>query len=470
MKNCAAKNLYVMLIRSKFNRAVDGVWLLALAIYVLAGMTITPFHGDEPMQIYMSRDYATAFIYKDPQSLMTSPPYDIDTDPQLRILNGSVNRYTIGLAWHLAGMNDGLLPPRPGWDWGLDYQRNVDTGHRPSDALMNAGRISSALFLVLSIPVMFAIAWQFGGRPAAYFASAVYTLNPIILLNGRRAMMEGSMLFFGLLAILLAIIISRRREQGAGRLWGWWIALILAGALALASKHTGLVFTVSALGWIFVSELLRGQWRDFWVTSLKLAISTVLIAGLFIGLSPALWNDPPTRLQDLIATRQILLDIQVNAEPLAPTTTMQRTEALVTQPFIAPAAYYEVAGWKDFAPITAEIERYESSVFSGLQFGTILGVPLTLLYLVGLIVIFVPRLRGFSWGQAAGLVIWLLATIAVMMANPLPWQRYYIPLIPVATLFSTISLSALLRLFGLQNKIPLVSPAVHPQTEERRSV
>src|SRR5262245_15091981 len=100
-----------MPIRSQFKRAIDGLWLLALAIYVLAGMSIAPFHGDEPMQIYMSHDYATAFIYKTPQQLMTSPPYDIDTDPQLRILNGSVNRYAIGLAWHLAGMNDSILPP-----------------------------------------------------------------------------------------------------------------------------------------------------------------------------------------------------------------------------------------------------------------------------------------------------------------------------------------------------------------------
>lgn len=457
-----------MRIRSKFKRAVlmDGVWPLALAIYVLAGMTITPFHGDEPMQIYMSHDYATAFIYKEPQRLMTSPPYEIDTDSQLRILNGSINRYAIGLSWQLAGMTNGDLPPRPGWDWGLDYQTNVDTQHRPSDALMNAGRISSTLFLALSIPVMFAIGWQFGGRPAAYFATIVYTLNPIILLNGRRAMMEGSMLFFGLLVILVAIIISRKRKQGAGDLWGLWAVLVLSGALALASKHTGLVFTASALGWIFIAELLPWcGWRGFLATSMKLAISSVLIAGLFIGLSPALWNDPPARLQDLIATRQVLLDIQVNAEPLAPTTTMQRIEAIVNQPFLAPPAYYEVAGWKDYAPVTAEIERYEGSLLSGLRFGTILGVPLTLLYLAGIIVLFVPLLRGFSWGQAAGLVVWLLATTAVMMANPLPWQRYYIPLIPVATLFSTISLSALLRLSGLQNKIPLVSPAFPAQTE-----
>lgn len=457
-----------MPIRSEFKRVVDGLWLLALMIYVLAGMTIAPFHGDEPMQIYMSHDYATAFIYKEPQRLMTNPPYDIDSDAQLRIINGSVNRYAIGLSWHLAGMTNGDLPPRPGWDWGLDYQTNVDTGHRPSDALMNVSRLPSTLFLAFSIPLMFGIASHFGGRPAAYFASALYTLNPIILLNGRRAMMEGSMLFFGLLTILLAIIISRRREQGAGGLWGWWAALILSGALALASKHTGLVFTVSALGWIFVAELLRWRWRSFLLTSLKLLVSSFLIAGLFIGLSPALWNDPPARLQDLITARSVLLEIQIGNS--LPMTAAERIFFIVFQPYVASLAHFELLPWFQYEPITAEIQRYMASPLSGVQFGIFLGMLLTLLYLGGIAVVFTPRLRGFSWGQAAGLLVWLLVTIAMLMVNPLPWQRYYIPLIPLATLLSTISLIALLRLFGLQNKIPLVSSAVHAQTEDRRSV
>ncbi len=59
---------------------------------------------------------------------------------------------------------------------------------------------------------MFALGWQFGRRLVAYFVSALYTLNPVILLNGRRALQEGSMLFFGMLVILIAALISQRSD------------------------------------------------------------------------------------------------------------------------------------------------------------------------------------------------------------------------------------------------------------------
>ncbi|MBZ0299393.1 MAG: hypothetical protein K8J31_06625, partial [Anaerolineae bacterium] len=195
------------------------LWLLALAVYVLAGMPLASFHGDEAMQIWMSHDYATAFIYGESVRLMTDGPFDVDSEAQLRILNGSINRYAIGLSWQLAGFTDGDLPVPPGWDWGLDYDSNVATGHRPPDALLNVSRASSALFLALSVWVLFGIGWQIGGWGVAYLASGLYALNPVILLNGRRAMMEGSMLLLGLLVILVAVILVRRRAQGGRGLW-----------------------------------------------------------------------------------------------------------------------------------------------------------------------------------------------------------------------------------------------------------
>jgi 4-amino-4-deoxy-L-arabinose transferase-like glycosyltransferase len=439
-------------------KILDVLWLLALSVYVLAGMMLATFHGDEPMQIYMSHDYATAFIYKEPQRLTTSPPYNIDSDSQLRLLNGSINRYMIGLNWHLAGMTDGDLPPAPGWDWGLSYADNVETDHRPSDVLLAASRLSSTIFLALSIIVMFGIGWQFGGRPLAYLVSGLYAVNPVILLNGRRAMMEGSLLFFGLLTVFIAIIIARK--QNSGRLW--WIGLVLAGSLALLSKHSGIVFVGSAFGWIFVAELTRRNLRDFLITIAKLVISTIVVFAIFIVLSPALWNDPLARLGNLVAERQRLIDIQVAADPLAPTTFMQRIEGIITQPFLTPPAHYEVAYWANAEPITQEINRYMASPLSGLQFGTLLGLPLTLLAGLGIVSLLWSRQ---SWALSLGMLVWLGITLASLVVNPLPWQRYYLPLLPIATLLASIGLMAVLRLFVqkreqnlLQSPLPIRSP------------
>ena len=471
---------------SRWWQVIDLLFLLALAAFVLVGTPLASFHGDEPMQIYMSGDYDVAIVQGNPRALETNPPYYIDFDPQLRILNGSVNRYSIGLARAIAGLSAEPLPPRPGWDWGLSYDENVNTGHRPSDALMLAGRLPSSLFLAASVFAMFGLAWQFGGsihptpnpspnsergekhsaweegqegisgksrdtmlkRPLAYVVTTLYTLNPIILLNGRRALQEGSLLFFGLLVILTAVVIARRRASGQHVPVYTWIGLILAGAMTMASKHNGVVFVAAAFGWVFVGELTHFRLRQFVLTTLMLIGCGLVVIALFVALSPALWNDPVARLGDLLAVRANLLDIQTQADPLAPTALNERIERIVTEPFLASLAHYEVASWASFAPVTAEIERYMASPLSGFQFGNVLGLILTALAVVGLIVLFVPALRPYTeWASSLGLLAWLSVTIASLLANPLPWQRYYLPLIPVASLLAGIGLIGIGRAF-----------------------
>ena len=229
---------------------VDALWLLLLATYIVAGLPVATFHGDEAMQIHASHDYATAFLDREPRRLMAGPPYEVDSDQHLRLINGSVNRYAIGLAWHLAGLTVDHLPPAPGWDWRQPYDANVTARRRPWPALLHAARLPSALFLALSAVWMFALGRQLGGRSLAYVVSALYTVNPMVLLNGRRAMMEGSLLCFGSLTMLMAARIGRRVESGGSVPAAYWGGVTLAAALTLASKHSGLIFVASAFGWI----------------------------------------------------------------------------------------------------------------------------------------------------------------------------------------------------------------------------
>ncbi len=412
--------------------------MILLVAFVFA---IPPtFHGDEAMQIYMSRDYATAFIDHNPSALITSPPYSIDTDAYLRLINGTINRYAIGLSWQIAGLNVNDLPPRPGWDWGLDYTTNVNTGHMPSPALLAASRFSSTLFLALSVIVMFAFGWQFGKRPLAYFVSALYAINPVTLLDGRRALQEGSLLFFGLLTILLAVWIAKRRRDHKSTPILLWLALIGSGGLALASKDTGIVYIAAALGWIFFAEFTHLRWGDLILTTLKLIVSGLLMIALFIALSPALWSNPPARLIDMLQQRAQLLDIQVKSDANAPMPLALRVQEIALQPFMTPPQHFEVAFWATFKPVTDDIAHYMSSPFSGLQFGLILGGLLTLLAVIGIVF----SLRG-DW--RSGIFAWLLVVVASSLANPLPWQRYYLPLYPLASLLVGIGVHGLIGLF-----------------------
>src|SRR5690349_21025097 len=177
---------------ARYAAVFDVLWPLALAVYILVGIVSVPFHGDEAMQITMSRDYFTAIVDHQPQSLMVSPPYSVDTPSWLRLINGSVNLYTMGLSLQIAGYGEKDLPPI--WVWPLSYDENVARGNRPSQPMLVISRISSAVFLAVSVAVLFGIGWQLRGRWAAYVASGLYAINPVVLINGRRAMMEGSVL------------------------------------------------------------------------------------------------------------------------------------------------------------------------------------------------------------------------------------------------------------------------------------
>jgi 4-amino-4-deoxy-L-arabinose transferase-like glycosyltransferase len=428
-------------------RIVDILFLTALSLYALAGVALAPFHGDEPMLLYASSDYITAFIDGSPQQLATTPPYFIDSDAHLRILNGSVSRYSIGLAWHAAGYGRADLPPAPGWDWGRSYDDNLTDGRRPTEQQLLVARLPSVLFLIVSFAAMFALAQALGGRTLAYVATTLYALHPAILLNGRRVMQESMVLCFGLLALYLAVLIVKQL-RGSSLITRYSLLLALACGLTLASKHSGIVFVVGVLSIVITGSIVAAWQQRERRTSLLLTgvvvtgASGVLGIALFITLSPALWNDPPARLGDLLAVRAELLDIQTVAAGGA-MSIEQRIEKIFTQPFVAPLMYYETQVFA-VAPIEAEIVRYEGSGLSGVQWG-IGGLLLTLAAAGGIIIAtFIIRVRPFkSSALAAGMLMVLGIIVASLLANPLPWQRYYLALITLACLYAGAGLVAL---------------------------
>jgi hypothetical protein len=488
---------------------VDIAFLTALGLYALVGVSLAPFHGDEPMLLYASSDYITAFIDGSPQQLTTAPPYIIDSDAHLRILNGSVSRYSIGLAWQAAGYGRIDLPPAPGWDWGRSYDDNLASGRRSNDQKLLIARLPSLVYLIASFAAMFVLAQALGGRTLAYIATTLYALHPAILLNGRRVLQESMMLCFGLLALYIAVLLVKRvtdnryqvsgisrqksaaytvqstkspepqtpnseprtpnselRTHHASLITFYFLLLTFICGLTLASKHSGIVFVVGALGMVMTGYVLAA-WQQA-RRRIALLLTGVVMTGasgivalvLFVALSPALWNDPLARLSDLLAVRAELLDIQTvaagGAMPFE-----QRVEKLFTQPFVAPLMYYET---QIFAvpPIQAEILRYEASGSSGVHWG-VSGLLLTLAAVGGIVTSFIPCVRPFaSYALAIGMLVALAVIIASLLANPLPWQRYYLPLIALACLYSG---AGLMELFGYTRRSVRPSPASQSKSE-----
>jgi hypothetical protein len=446
------------------NRLIDFVWLLILAAYILAGTFVVPFHGDEATQIYMSRDYAYQFLQGDLDSVRYHEPPINATEQELRLLNGTLNKYAIGLAWHLGGFSVEQINEQ--WDWGADWGYNQQNNHAPGEALLNVSRIPSALGLAAGVVVMFGIGRVLGGRAAAYLASLYYALNPALLLDGRRAMMEGSLICFSLLTVLAGMWLLQKRR--------WWAALVLgvAAGLALASKHTA-VFTVAAVfgacavypvvAWILGKRDAKERARHavplrsdlaadadgdraWHAMPLRiyamLAVAGVVVLGVFYALNPAWWGDPVGRAAQVLDLRADLLAGQT-AVFGGYTGVGDALGGFFRQVFVNLPQYYEVPAWAGY--IAEPIARYEGSIWRGVSVGGSVsgGVVLLALTVIGLWALVKSSAGG---GERWVVGLWALAMLfTTALLTPVEWQRYYLPAYPAVGLLAACGLAWLAR-------------------------
>ena len=412
--------------RRVFWRVMDALWLMALAIYVLAGVASVPFHGDESSLIAMSRDYVYLVQQRQLEPVLYDPSPADPMEQELRLINGTVGKMAMGLAWDLAGLTaDDLNRP---WLWGADWDYNVSTGHLPGERLLRAARLSSAVLTALSVVAVAAAAGLLDGRPAAWTAALIYATAPAVLLNGRRAMMEGSHLAFSTWTALAALLIVREQAQRpwSGRRLGWlYAALGVLSGLAVASKHPAALVVALAFAGMTLQPLRRPSERQLWAGH----VARVLGAGtltllVFLALNPAWWSDPLRMPGRVLEMRRTLLDQQV-AGFGGYQNWGERLEALATQAFGAKPQYYESPGWAEW--IADEIARYDGSLLAGRPGGWGWGAALAALTAAG----------GWSLGRrwrddvALGALVWALGVaLTLLLATPLAWQRYYLPLQP----------------------------------------
>lgn len=427
-------------------RVLDAVWLLLLGAYLFAGMMLVPFHPDETEHIRMSKDYVTLFVERDPAQMMDviNPETGSfrDKESGLRVIDAPLHSYAVGFAWTLGGLSVDDLPPF--WEWEKDYQTNTAEGKRPIDPLLASGRAVSTLMLFGSVVLLFFFGWQIDGRWTAYLVSLLYTINPAVLTHGRRAMHEAPLLFLGTLTLLIAALIAQRIAQRKPVSGVWWGSLVIAAGLTIAGKHSGIFLVGAAFAWILFAEILKplcardrqGVARTLLTGVARFGLYGLLAVGIFIVLNPGLWSNPPGLLQKLFSERTAVINIQASSIPNALETLPQRFEAIVTFPLIHRDTSAHDAG---------EGRRYFPSLLAGQPFDNLLGWLLTLLAGVGLLV---TVRRAWQTEMAArtfytGLVIWLGVLILLLLTNPLPWQRYYVPLIPAMTLLIGVAAHSL---------------------------
>lgn len=428
------------------------LWCAALAIYILAGVAIVPFHGDESTVIAMSRDYAYQFIDRDLSRILFDAPGVTAWEQDLRLLNGTITKYAIGLSWHVAGFSAADLNEQ--WDWGGDFAYNVAYNHAPSPDLLLTARWPSALFTVISAIALFALAWRVGGPLAAYPASALYALNALLLVNGRRAMMEGGWLAFTLLALIAALWWAQAIRAGRRSGWGWAALTGVSVGLAVAAKHTAAFSLAGMIAGMLVIALLALTRRRV-VPLLHLLVIAALAGLTFYVLNPAWWGDPLGRAALVLRLRSDLLAGQ-SAAFAGFTGPGEALAAFFRYGFSGTPQFYEVAGWDGF--IGEAIATYQASIWRGIDLGVVGGAISVALVVSGAIALL--RLSPARWIIGG----WALAAIGSTLAlTPLDWGRYYLPVIPVVALLAGLGVGAVSRLIrARQSATPASSASPHP--------
>lgn len=427
----------------KASRHFDWLYLGLLALYIVAGAAIVPFHGDESTLIAMGRDYHYFFVEGDLSNIRFDPTWQHNPlEQHLRLLNGAVSKTLFGWLGTVNGFAAHDL--NSFWSWGMDYAANAARGALPNLDLLRKARLASSLQLALAAALFFHVVKRALNRPAAYIAATAFALHPNVLINGRRAMMEGSHLL-GLMLVLLAAtwLLQERRP------WRYLILGVSAG-FAIAAKHPNL--SICALVFLACSveplwRLIRGSRIDWRTPVLDLAgivFAGAVTVAVFMLLNPAWWRDPLAVAPVAIELRQGLLGDQVDAFG-GYTSFTDRAQGLFQFAFVGARQYFEAPAWATIDAITAQITEYEGSGLAGLLFigsSGRLGLICLLLALYG--AAHLARNPGVKAEHRLLLLVWILGSaLTTLGLTPLPWARYYLPLLPAVIVLVSYALATI---------------------------
>jgi hypothetical protein len=322
----------------------------------------------------------------------------------------------------------------------------------PSEGLLFAARLSSALLTVVALWAVFIAAWFVGApgseamaRASAWGASLVFALDPVVLMNGRRAMMEGSFLCFTslTLAVALGFLRIRRTETRNWVRRGATVALGVTAGLALASKHSAALLVAATLAALLVEPWIASAIRSPRPKEvsgerrshlLRILGVSALAAAVFFAANPAWWSAPFRVPEKVIEHRQILLERQVQGLG-GYESASERLLGYGAWTFFSPPQYFEFPGWE--GQIGEQIDAYDRSFFSGHSGDSVTAGVVILLVLVGIASLVRDWRRSSAW-----VLLWVFASLslALIVLNPIPWQRYYLPLRPLLAILAGIGI------------------------------
>ena len=406
--------------------------VLGLAVLFLTQLSRIPFHPDEASLLYQSRDLEG--LFQDPLELSYDGDKPMSRGMMYRALNAPLPKYMLGIGRRIFGVQAHAVATD--WDWSAGWRQNIENGAMPPELALQGGRTVSSVMALAGALVIFGAGFQLGGFPVAIGSVFLYGTNGYILLHGRRSMAEGTLLFA--VSLLLLFTFKARR----------WPALAgVAAGLAFASKHSALVMLalpVASLVWAPEARNVELPWRKLFLMMMAFVI-------VVIALTPFLWKEPLEATKISIGARTEFIDRQLHVtEGLAPGATLQglpeRLASLVGNTYLLPVQFQEVGNYRQ--ELASAIDDYTNNSVRTLLVGPVQGTIRLVLLMLGI-------WGAFRWHELAAKIrrsnylVLALGTAAMagslLAFNPLPYQRYYIPLLPLLVLWEATGFVTLMQ-------------------------
>ncbi len=412
----------------KLRAIISWGLLISITAYYFLGISQVPFHPDESSWIFMSSDLQD--LLTQPLSLEWKAGSEGDLKQSYRELNSPLAKYLIG-----AGrMVMGYAPLTQDWDWSKSWEENNSAGALPSPGLLLVSRFSIALLFPFCLWLVYNTGKTLDHWLTGLIAAGFYGLNALVLIHTRRAMAE-SALVFGVCLTIWAILKTRDKP---------WIAAI-AMALAINAKQTNLaLFPVILVAIAWAAWEKRSRLRDILFPMGLFCLIVVITSFL---LNPLFWSNPLQAGLAGMRARQTLLNNQVSATSTASplqvlSTPSTRIIALIANVFILPPSVEDVGNYiqQTSASKTAYFNIPGVDLFRGLAGGG----AILFLALTGVVISFMQLLHLKNRANNNLILFFagfILEAGLLLVTIPLPYQRYWMPLIPFLCFCTALPLS-----------------------------
>jgi 4-amino-4-deoxy-L-arabinose transferase-like glycosyltransferase len=411
-----------------------GILFASINFFYFYKIDRIPFHPDESTYIFMSSDFFTFF--QNPKSLYWDPSLESDLRQHYREMDAPLTRMMVGAGFWLTG----TFPTTTDWNWSESWEKNKINGALPNSSQLIIARVSVTWLFPFSLILIYLTGKKIKGKGIGILLVLLYASNSLILLHTRRAMEESVLEFSICLAIWGMLNVEKKP----------WV-LMVAAALAFNSKQSAIILvpiTLFALCWIPDHRL------PFKKQIIRVISFLCIFCGITFLLNPYLWSNPFLAAKSALSARSDFISAQVlTLEQVAPDQIMKspgdRLLALIAQYYIIPPAAEDVGNYS--IELGGSINNYLNLPGTTLFRGIFWGGLWLVLSLMGIISQGIKIVRNGIRKESQSFLIltaFIFQVIFFILFIPIPYQRYWLPIVPFICIWCFYGMSVLFKLFS----------------------